>query len=289
MFKYKVKDILKATKGKLIKGDLNQVLKGVSTDTRKLENEDIFIALQGENFDAHNFIDDQLAKEVKAIIVQKEINVDCENIILVENTTKALQDMAKYHRDNFKNVKVIGITGSSGKTSTKDILYELLNIKYKVKKNEGNLNNHIGVPLTLFRLTGKEDFFIVEMGMSQKGEISRLAEIADPQLAIITNIGRAHIEFFNSVEDIAKAKGELIEALDKDDIAVLNYDNEYTSILKDLAKQGLKIKYFGFNNGSDYYIENYKYTDSGMEFKIGTKNGEYNLKTNLFGEHNLYN
>ncbi|HMA59350.1 MAG TPA: UDP-N-acetylmuramoyl-tripeptide--D-alanyl-D-alanine ligase, partial [Halanaerobiales bacterium] len=211
MFKYKVKEIIRATEGKLLKGNRKQILKGVSTDTRKLNDEDIFIALQGENFDAHNFIDDNLAKQVKALVIQENIEVECENIIKVDDTTKALQAMAKFHRANFKDVKVIGITGSSGKTSTKDILFNLLNKKYNVKRNEGNLNNHIGVPLTLFRLNGDEDFFIVEMGMSDKGEISLLADISDPQIGLITNVGRAHIEFFDSVEDIARAKGELIE------------------------------------------------------------------------------
>ena len=289
MFKYKVKEIIRATEGKLLKGNREQILKGVSTDTRKLNDEDIFIALQGENFDAHNFIDDNLAKQVKALVIQENIEVECENIIKVDDTTKALQAMAKFHRANFKDVKVIGITGSSGKTSTKDILFNLLNKKYNVKRNEGNLNNHIGVPLTLFRLNGDEDFFIVEMGMSDKGEISLLADISDPQIGLITNVGRAHIEFFDSVEDIARAKGELIEKLNTGDLVVLNYDNQYTSILRDLAGAGTEIKYFGFDKKADYCILDFKYTKQGMEFKLGTKKDTFDLMTNLYGEHNLYN
>ena len=289
MFGYKVKEIIKATNGRLIKGNREQFLKGVSTDTRKLNDEDIFIALKGENFDAHNFIDEKITKQVKAIIVEKDIKTTADNVILVKDTTKALQDMAKYHRANHKEVKVIGITGSSGKTSTKDILYNLLKEKYHVKKNEGNLNNHIGVPLTLFRLSGDEDFFIVEMGMSHQGEIKVLADIADPQIGLITNVGRAHIEFFDSVEGIAKTKGELIEALDSDDTAILNYDNRYTDILKNMADKGVKIKYFGFDKKADYSIVEYDYKKDGMNFKMSSEEREINLKTNLIGEYNLYN
>lgn len=289
MFKYTVNQIVKAVEGDLIKGKGNKLLKGVSTDTRKLKDEELFVALKGEKFDAHDFIDNDLKKRVKAVIVEKNIDVDFDIIIRVKDTTKALQKMAKFHRANFKNMKVIGITGSSGKTSTKDILYNILRKKYEVKKNKGNLNNHIGVPLTLFRIDGKEDFFIVEMGMSSKGEINLLAEIAKPQIGIVTNVSRAHLEFFNSVKEIAKAKGELIEALNNDGLAVLNYDNKYTDILKKQAEKDIRYIYFGFQKGADYYIKSFHYRDDGIDFELATKNNVYRLKTNLFGEHNLYN
>ncbi len=289
MFEYKISEILKTVDGTLIKGNKDDILKGISTDSRKLNDEDIFIPLIGENFDAHKFIDDDLAKNVKAVIVQKEIETNLKNIIKVKDTTKALQDLARFHRQNHKNVKVIGITGSSGKTSTKDILYDLLSQKYDVKKNIGNLNNHIGVPLTLFRLEGNEDFFIVEMGMSGFGEIKLLSEIADPQVGIVTNIGQAHIEFFNSVDEIAKAKGELIESLDENGLAVLNIDNSYTNILYDLLNNETKYKYFGFDESADFRVLNYEITKSGMEFSVKDSNKIINLKTNLFGRYNLYN
>ncbi|MGM0444934.1 MAG: UDP-N-acetylmuramoyl-tripeptide--D-alanyl-D-alanine ligase [Bacillota bacterium] len=289
MFEYKISKILKAVDGRLIKGNKNDILKGISTDSRKLNDEDIFIPLIGENFDAHNFINDDLAKNVKAVIVQKEIKTDIKNIIKVEDTTKALQDLAKFHRQNHKNVKVIGITGSSGKTSTKDILYSLLKQKYNVKKNKGNLNNHIGVPLTLFRIEGNEDFFIVEMGMSGFGEIKLLTEIAVPQVGIVTNVGQAHIEFFNSVDEIAKAKGELIESLGDKGLAVLNIDNPYTDILYDLLNKKTKYKYFGFDEKADFRVLDYTITKFGMKFSIKNDKNVINLKTNLFGKYNLYN
>lgn len=289
MFEYKISEILKAIDGKLIKGNKEDILKGISTDSRKLNDEDIFIALVGENFDAHNFINEKLTKNIKAVIVQKDIKSNVKNIIRVEDTTKALQKLAKFHRHKNKNVKVIGITGSSGKTSTKDILYTLLNQKYNVKKNKGNLNNHIGVPLTIFRMEGNEDFFIVEMGMSSFGEIKLLSEIADPDVGLITNVGQAHIEFFNSVEEIAKAKGELVESLDENDLAVLNMDNPYTYILEQLIKKDTLVEYFGFNKEADFSILNYKINKSGMNFTIKNNNKEIKLKTNLFGKYNLYN
>ena len=289
MFEYKISEILKATNGKLIKGNKDDILKGISTDSRNLKEEDIFIALVGDNFDAHNFIDEKLTNNIKAIIVEKEVESDVKNIIQVDNTTKALQELAKYHRLRNKNVKVIGITGSSGKTSTKDILFNILNQKYNVKKNKGNLNNHIGVPLTLFRMEGNEDFFIVEMGMSSFGEIKLLSEIANPVVGLITNVGQAHIEFFNSVEEIAKAKGELIESLDEDGLAVLNIDNPYTDIIKDMLKNNIDVKYFGFTERADFCITDYNMTRSGMEFSIKNNNKIIDLKTNLFGKYNLYN
>jgi len=289
MFKYKVERILDTVDGQLIKGNKNDILKGVSTDTRKLSDEDIFVALKGEKFDAHDLIEKKIKKNIKAVIVDKLVETNCDIIIKVDDTYKALQQMAKFHRKNHKDVKVIGITGSSGKTSTKDILYQILNKNYNIKKNEGNFNNQIGVPLTLFKMDGNEDFFIVEMGMSQTGEIKLLAEIADPQIGLITNVGPAHLEFFDSIEEIALAKGELIEALGKDDLAVLNYDNSYTKIINKLSDEQTEIQYFGFNPSADFYIKEFKYQKSGMNFKLCSNSFEAEMNTNLFGQHNLYN
>ncbi len=289
MFKYRVKELVKALNGKLIKGNQNEILTGVSTDTRKLIDEDIFVALKGTNFDAHNILDNNSKKDIKAVIVEKDIESDYPCIIKVDDTTKALQEMAKFHRINHDDVKVIGITGSSGKTSTKDILFNILKEKFNVKKSKGNLNNHIGVPLTLFRINGNEDIFIVEMGMSHFGEIKLLSEIANPQIGLITNIGRAHTEFFDSVEEIARAKGELIESLGNNDLAVLNYDNEYTKILNDLLSEETRVLYFGFDKKADFYINDFNYLDDGMEFELGTNDFLNTFKTNLYGKHNLYN
>lgn len=289
MFEYSVKKILKTVNGKLIKGNQNEILTGVSTDTRKLSDEDIFVALKGPNFNAHNILNNNLNKDIKAVIVEEEIEPNFPIIIKVDNTTEALQEMAKFHRRNYNEVKIIGITGSSGKTSTKDILFSILKEKFTVKKNKGNLNNHIGVPLTLFRLDGSEDIFIVEMGMSGFGEIKLLCEIANPQIGLITNVGRAHIEFFESVKDIARAKGELVESLGEDNLAVLNYDNKYTEILNNLLKEETKAQYFGFNKKADFYINEYNYLDEGMEFELANNNYSNKFKTNLYGKYNLYN
>ncbi|MCF8001257.1 MAG: UDP-N-acetylmuramoyl-tripeptide--D-alanyl-D-alanine ligase [Halanaerobiales bacterium] len=288
MFKYSVREIVKAVNGKLIKGNQNEILTGVSTDTRNLSDEDIFVALKGPNFDAHNILN-KPKKNIKAVIVEKDIEINYPFIIKVDNTVKALQEMAKFHRNNHSDVKIIGITGSSGKTSTKDILFSILKEKFKVKKSKGNLNNHIGVPLTLFRLEGNEDIFIVEMGMSNFGEIKLLSEIAKPQIGLITNIGRAHIEFFDSVKDIARAKGELLVCLGENNLAVLNYDNDYTDILNNFVKEETKVQYFGFNKKADFYINQYNYLDDGMEFELINKDYSYKFKTNLYGKHNLYN
>ena len=289
MFKYSVKEIVKAVNGKLIKGNQNEILTGVSTDTRKLNDEDIFVALKGANFNAHNILNNNPEKNIKAVIVEENIEIDYPIIIKVDSTTEALQEMAKFHRSNHSGVKIIGITGSSGKTSTKDILFSILKEKFKVKKSKGNLNNHIGVPLTLFRINGNEDIFIVEMGMSNYGEIELLCEIAKPQIGLITNIGRAHIEFFDSVDDIARAKGELLESLGKNNLAVLNYDNKYTEILNNLINEETKVQYFGFDKKADFYINDFNYLKDGMEFELVNNDFSSKFKTNLYGKHNLYN
>lgn len=289
MIKYTADQVVKAVQGKLISGEGNQILKGISTDTRNLKDEDIFIALRGSNFDAHDFLDQNVIKDLKAVIIDREIKNKAEVTIKVNDTTEALQDLARFHQKKNKDVKVIGITGSTGKTSTKDILYDILKQKYTVKKNEGNLNNQIGVPLTIFRMDGSEDYFIIEMGMSQLGEIKLLADITNPQIGIITNVGKSHIKQLKSVENIAKAKGELIHSLKSGDLAVLNYDNKFSKLFHNLGEEGIKYKYFGFGEGADYKIKDYEYMEKGMQFSLIYKNKKYKLSTNLYGEHNLYN
>ncbi len=186
----------------------------ICTDTRKVQKNSIFFALKGENFDANNFAADALQKGCKYTIVDKPQIAINDRYILVKNVLTTLQKLANYHR-NYCNTKIIGITGTNGKTTTKEFINAVLKQKYNTIATDGNLNNHIGVPLTLLRLTPETEIGIIEMGANHPNEIAELCEIAEPDYGIITNIGTAHIEGFGSVQSIFKTKIALYEAVAK--------------------------------------------------------------------------
>ena len=211
-----VKDIIEKCNGQLICGDLSLVLDNFSKDTRTIKKDDIYIGIKGASFDGNKFYNDALDKGAKACILDDISSVDIEKykdktIIKVDNTLKCIQELAKYKR-SLLNIPVVAITGSVGKTSTKDMVSSVLSTKYKVLKTEGNNNNDIGMPLTILRYKD-EDIIVVEMGMNHFKEISLLTNIAKPTIGIITNIGTAHIGNLGSRENIMKAKLEIVEGL----------------------------------------------------------------------------
>ncbi len=221
----KVRDILIATNGKLLQGDLNVEVNSFNQDTRKIKTGDMYIPLVGEVFDGHDFIDAAFNNGAGSIITSKEGNYPEDKIvILVEDTLKALQDMAHYHRMT-KGVKVVAITGSVGKTSTKDMIASVIETKYKTLKTLGNYNNQIGLPLTILRLQD-EEVMVLEMGMNNLNEIHELSLIAEPDIAVITNVGTAHIGNLGSRENILKAKLEIIDGLKEDGKLIINNDND---------------------------------------------------------------
>ena len=284
-----ISEIEKAVSGKLMQGNGNKKVTSVSIDTRTLEKGDIFIALKGENYDAHNFVEEAVKKGASALIVEKNnINFDSVPIIVVEDTLKALQDFAHYYRMTFSDLKVIGITGSAGKTTTKDMVEGVLKSKYKVLKTKKNLNNHIGVPLTLLELEGDEDFAVIEMGMSSIGEIRKLSRIARPQIGIITNVGPSHLEELGDVETVAQGKSELIEELPGSGTAVLNYDNNYVRKMKKNF-QGENIIYYGFNENADVYVKDINEGVEGNRYTINYRGEEVVLYITRPGKHNIYN
>ena len=185
----------------------------MSTDTRKINKDEMYFSLKGDNFDGNVFAKEAIEKGAKFSIVddveQKDIH---DNIVYVENSLKALQDLSNYHRSLF-DTKVIGITGSNGKTTTKNLIYSILSQKYNVIKTKGNLNNHIGVPISLLNIKDDIDVAIIEMGANHVGEIKRLCEIAMPDIGLITNYGYAHLEGFGSFEGVIKGKTEMYEYL----------------------------------------------------------------------------
>lgn len=284
--------ILDATKGKILKKTRkNYPIKGFSTDTRIISEDEVFIALKGEKFDGHDFIEDAIKKGVKYTIV--DINTftkhkDAEsllkkdiNIIGVENTYKALQDLAyKYRRDFLNNIIVIGITGSSGKTTVKNLIALLLSIKYNVHVSPKSYNNLIGLPLTILNTPLNTQILILEMGMNRKGEILQLSSIAMPNIAVITNIGWAHVGLLGSQRAIAEAKSEIFSGMPEDGVVFLNKDTPFLDILEQKAGKR-KIIYFSKNDIK--LVE-----DLVLDGMIINVYGEI-ITVPIIGEHNLYN
>ncbi|RQD73798.1 MAG: UDP-N-acetylmuramoyl-tripeptide--D-alanyl-D-alanine ligase [Candidatus Syntrophonatronum acetioxidans] len=285
-----IKEIIEATGGTLLQGDLDIVVKGFSIDTRSLKPGEFFIPLKGDNTDGHQFVRDALGKGASGAFISREMEDEVlpsgGAVIKVSDTLLALQQLSRYHREKMK-VKIIGITGSAGKTTTKDLLASILNIKYKTLKTECNLNNHIGLPLMLLQLLPEHQFGVLEMGMRGQGEIRLLAELSRPQAGIITNIGEAHFELLGSLEAIARAKGELLEVMGTRGVAVLNGDNRWLRSLGE--KFPGKVVYFGLNNKVEFQGYDVVYQGTGTHFKVLIEDREEEFFMPLPGEQNLYN
>ncbi|MBN1253228.1 MAG: UDP-N-acetylmuramoyl-tripeptide--D-alanyl-D-alanine ligase [Bacteroidales bacterium] len=253
---------------------------GIATDTRKVNINAIFFALKGENFDGNKFALKAIdSGAVYSIIDNKKYFTD-EKTILVDDVLKTLQNLAKFHRD-YLAIPILAITGTNGKTTTKELIREVLSIKYNVSATIGNLNNHIGVPLTLLSMNKKTEIGIVEMGANHVGEIKALCEIANPNFGLITNIGRAHIQGFGSFEGVIKAKSEMYDFINqRGDAVFLNIDDQLLSKLSVSLK---KISY-GSKNDADYIAQT---IDSNPFLKLNWQNNIINTK--LVGSYNFYN
>ena len=280
-----VKDVLDICDGLLLSGDENLLLESFSKDTRTINKKDVYIAIKGESFDGNIYIDDAFSKGASCCIIDNDKNIDLnkykdKTIIKVDNSIKCLQELAKYKRSLY-NIPVIAITGSVGKTSTKDIVYEVVSQKYKTLKPIGNLNNHIGLPLTILGLKDHEAL-VVEMGMNHLKEISLLTSIAKPNIAIITNIGTAHIGNLGSRENILKAKLEITESLSKKDILIINNDNDLLHKESSILKDKYNLTTVGINNKSDYMATNIIDNVFSSTFKINDDNITINVGSDAF-------
>jgi UDP-N-acetylmuramoyl-tripeptide--D-alanyl-D-alanine ligase len=235
---------------------------GWSVDTRTQNPGDVYFALRGPNHDGHNFLSAAIEKGASAVVVDRAAGLPSE--LVVPDTERALQDVGAWARQKWGG-KVIGVTGSAGKTTTKDAIAHLLETELPVGKTNGNFNNHVGVPLSLLRLPDGCRAGVIEMGMNHAGEIRRLAAIAKPDIGVVTNVGYAHVEFFDSIEGIAAAKRELIEGLPPDGVAVLNADDPRVSRFRDVHP-GRSVT-FGFSEGADVRAENVEYGAAGSRFR----------------------
>jgi UDP-N-acetylmuramoyl-tripeptide--D-alanyl-D-alanine ligase len=225
---FTIQEILNATQGTLIQGDPAARVKGVSTDSRAIRPHDAFIAIRGENFDGHDFVAKLSTQGVKTVIVSRPVKVKSKstNVIRVKDTVRAFGHLALYHRLRF-NIPVIGITGSAGKTTTKDMITAVLKTRYNVLFNVGTHNNHMGVPATLLKLTPQHEAAVIEMGTNQPGDIPWLAEITRPTIAVLTNIGESHLEKLKNLDGVFQEKMTLAKAVGPGGWIVYNKDDRY--------------------------------------------------------------
>ena len=259
-----------------------EIISSVSTDTRKITKGCVFIALRGDKFDGHDFA--KQAMELGATAVITERPVEGARCIIVDNTKKALADLAGYYRSRFSPV-LVGITGSVGKTTTKEMTALVLSGKYLTLKTEGNFNNEIGLPHTLLKLCSEHEAAVIEMGMSDFGEISLLSQISRPTIAVITNIGYSHIENLGSREGILKAKLEILDGTSHDAPLILNSDDDMLSKLKDELNRD--IVYYGIENPNvDVRATEIETNDGVTTFVINYWGKKINAKLNCVGIHN---
>ena len=289
----KIEDILKVTNGELIVGDLEFECNNYSKDTRTIKENDVYIGIKGERFDGNIFWETALEKGASTVIVQ---NVDFtnenkekwknKNIIKVEDTLESLYKIASYKRDLY-DIPVVAITGSVGKTSTKDIVANVISKKYKTLKTISNNNNNIGLPFTILRLQD-EEVMVLEMGMNHFNEISLLSRIAKPTVCIITNIGTSHIGNLGSRENILKAKLEILEGATNPTI-IINNDNDLLHKWYEENKEKYNIKTYGIKEESDLNANNIKLESEKSFFDCGIRGIKENIEVPVGGEHFILN
>ena len=266
----------------------DEMILDVAIDSRKVKSGDVFLALAGENFDGHDYVESAIKSGAIAAIVEGDVKrFPNLPIIAVEDCRDALRSMARLYREQF-NAAVIAITGSVGKTSTKDMIASVFGTHYNTLKTMGNFNNEVGLPLTVFRMTNEHDVVVLEMGMNNFYEISRLSNIGKPDVAVITNIGVSHIENLGSQENILKAKLEILDGLASDGLVVLNGDDKRLYALA--GTLDFETLYYGIDNPNcDILARDIRSSGQGSEFTVSFNGEEYKIATTVPGEHHIYN
>lgn len=258
-------------------------ISNVCIDTRKITPGCLFICIKGERFDAHQFAQDAIDKGAGAVMIHKDVDLK-GNYVKVYDTSQALLALGGYYRSKF-NLHLVGLTGSVGKTTTKEFTYLVVNAKYNAIKTLGNLNNEIGLPQMLFQIDSATQAAVIEMGMNHFGEIHRLSTTAKPTIALITNVGTSHIENLGSREGILKAKLEILDGLTKGSTLILNADNDMLSTVK---SDDYNIVFYGVDSG-DFKAENILYGDGKTSFDIVYFNQRQSVVIPTIGIHNVYN
>ena len=273
-----IKNIVKAVKGTLYneKFATDEEISGVAIDSRKIAEGYLFVAIKGERVDGHDFVENVFEKGAMVAIVEKEMPIDDKPYILVNSSTDALKALAEYYRVNL-DIKVVGITGSVGKTSTKEFIASVLSEKYNVLKTAGNFNNEIGLPLTVFNIRDEHDIAVLEMGISDFGEMTRLSKIGRPDVCVITNIGQCHLENLGSREGIRKAKTEIFNYANEHYKTILNGDDDLLCEIKTANEN--PVIFYGLNDKNSVYAKNIEMRDIyGSCCDIVTDRGEIKVE-----------
>jgi len=292
MIEMKIEECLRAIGGKNSSGVGDEFFRGVSIDSRTLKKGELFVCIQGDRFDGHNFIKEAQDKQAAAIVLSEEsemgrVRGKTPVVIRVKNTLKALQELALFYRKKMP-VKVIGITGTNGKSTTKEMTAAITEKKFKTIKTKGNLNNHIGLPLNIFDLSKTDEIAVMEMGMSAAGEIKRLAEIAKPEIGVVTNISEGHLVHLKTLKKVQAAKGELFDSLSEKETAIVNADDP---LVLELAKSvRAKVITYGIYKGADIKAENICPMDrEGFKLSVNFSGKNIPICIPFLGECNIYN
>ena len=284
--KLQLQKIARITGGRILPPAASATVTGVSTDSRTLRPGELFVPLRGENFDGHDFLMQAARRGAAACLVEEVIAGFPVPVVRVGDTLHALGDLARGLRREFTG-PLVAITGSSGKTTTKEMLAAILAQTGSGLKTEGNFNNLIGLPLTLFRLAAGDRWAVLEMGMSARGEIARLAEIAEPTVGVVTNVGPAHLENLHGLDGVARAKGELFAALQAGSVAVVNADDEMVAGIP--VANGVRRLLFGCSPGAEVRAEDVQAAGAEVAFRLVLPDGSCPVRLRLPGRHNVAN
>jgi UDP-N-acetylmuramoyl-tripeptide--D-alanyl-D-alanine ligase len=285
-------EVVASVGGDLLRGSREKSFKSLSTDTRNMAEDSLFWALKGERFDGHDFVSQAVEKGAAGAVVRRGFEPAMPPardivVIAVPDTLTALGDMSSWWRHQYPNT-VVGITGSAGKTTTKEMAAAILGRKRPILKNQGNLNNLIGLPLTLLLLEQGHRYVVLEMGMNRPGEIARLTDIADPDVGLITNIARAHLEGVGSLEGVARAKVELLERMSPEAVAILNGDDPV--LMKAASAFQRRVITFGRDPQNDVRAEQVRSLGrEGITFHIRDDNGSFPVRLKVMGFQNVFN
>ena len=276
---FTIEEVLEVTSARLLLGDragLHRKIRRLCSDSREVGSGDLFVAFKGEHFDGHDFVEQALRKgavgallesgsEAASFLLRSQSGEPAPFVMGVSDALLAYQQLATYHRNRFQ-IPIVAVTGSNGKTTTKEMVARVLDERWRVLVTEGNLNNRIGVPRTLLQLNARHDAAVIEMGVDRKGQTTRLADIARPTIGLITNIGPDHLEFFGTMEASAEAKGELLDRLGSEDTAVLNADDPYFGYLASRAR--CRVVSFGLSPTALVRATEVRSDAKGMTFRL---------------------
>lgn len=264
-----------------------QEMTSIETDSRKIEKGALFVAIKGERVDGHKFIDQVIEKGALAVLCEHDLGKQKFPYIVVKSSLQAVKDLAEFYLKQL-DIPVVGITGSVGKTSTKEMVYSVLRRQFHVLKTEGNFNNELGLPLTVFRLRENHEMAVLEMGISDFGEMHRLAKIARPQTVMITNIGWAHLENLKDRDGVLKAKTEIFDFLEPDAHIILNGDDDKLATVHDV--HGIKPVTYGLSDSNDFWADHLRSLGlRGTECLVHTPQGNFDVKVGMPGRHMVYN